>query len=89
MNLREELKSIEIGLFVYNIEKYKKDLEELVQSIDVMQNQANEHDRKNKLYYFVLYRSNLKNIFFSISEKTLKNDKEALARIKNIKERYF
>ena len=48
-----------------------------------------EHDRKNKLYYFVLYRSNLKNIFFSISEKTLKNDKEALARIKNIKERYF
>ena len=42
LNLREELKSIEIGLFVYNIEKYKKDLEELVQSIEVMQNQAKE-----------------------------------------------
>ncbi len=46
LNLREELKSIEIGLFVYNIEKYKKDLEELVQSIEVMQNQANEEDEK-------------------------------------------
>lgn len=46
LNLREELKSIEIGLFVYNIEKYKKDLEELVQSIEVMQNQANEEEEK-------------------------------------------
>ncbi len=46
LNLREELKSIEIGLFVYNIEKYKKDLEELVQAIEVMQNQANEEDEK-------------------------------------------
>ena len=46
LNLREELKSIEIGLFVYNIEKYKKDLEELVKSIEVMQNQANEEEEK-------------------------------------------
>ena len=46
LNLREELKNIEIGLFVYNIEKYKKDLEELIESIDVMQNQCNEEDEK-------------------------------------------
>ena len=46
LNLKEELKNIEIGLFVYNIEKYKKDLEELVQTIDVMQNQVNEEDEK-------------------------------------------
>ena len=46
LNLKEELKNIEIGLFVYNIEKYKKDLEELVQTIEVMQNQSSEEDEK-------------------------------------------
>ena len=30
LNLREELKSIEIGLFIYNIEKYKENLEEII-----------------------------------------------------------
>jgi len=46
LNLREELKSIEIGLFVYNIEKYKKDLEELVQAIEVMQQNSNAEEEK-------------------------------------------
>ena len=46
LNLREELKNIEIGLFVYNIEKYKKELEELVQSIDVMQDQCSQEEEK-------------------------------------------
>lgn len=46
LNLREELKSIEIGLFVYNIEKYKKDLQELVQSIDVMTSQCKDEEEK-------------------------------------------
>ena len=46
LNLREELKSIEIGLFVYNIEKYKNDLEELVKSIDIMQEQCNAEEEK-------------------------------------------
>lgn len=48
-----------------------------------------EHDIKNKMYYFTLYRPNLSNIFFTVSEKTIKDDKQALARIRNIKERYF
>lgn len=48
-----------------------------------------EHDIKNKMYYFTLYRSNLCSIFFTISEKTIKDDKQALARIRNIKERHF
>lgn len=46
LNLREELKNIEIGLFVYNIEKYKKELEELVQSIEVMQDQCSQEEEK-------------------------------------------
>ena len=48
-----------------------------------------EHDTKSKMYYFTLYRANLNNIFFTISEKTLKDDKQSVARLQNIKERYF
>ena len=44
--MREELKNIEIGLFVYNIEKFKKDLEEIVKDIEIMQLQCNEEEEK-------------------------------------------
>ena len=67
LNLREELKSIEIGLFVYNIEKYKKDLEELLQAIEVMQNQANEEDEK--LEKIKALKEELKNSIDSITEE--------------------
>ena len=67
LNLREELKSIEIGLFVYNIEKYKKDLEELVQAIEVMQNQANEEDEK--LEKIKALKEELKTSIDSITEE--------------------
>ena len=48
LNLREELKSIEIGLFVYNIEKYKNDLEKIVNDIEIMQLQCNEEEAKQE-----------------------------------------
>ena len=44
LNLREELKNIEIGLFIYNIDKYKKDLEELINSEDVIKSNYNEEE---------------------------------------------
>ena len=46
LNLREELKNIEVGLFVYNIEKYKKDIEEVINNIDIMQTQYNDEQEK-------------------------------------------
>ena len=46
LNLREELKNIEIGLFIYNIEKYKKDLEEIVTDEEVYNAQSNEEETK-------------------------------------------
>ena len=46
LNLREELKNIEIGLFIYNIEKFKKDLSEVIESIDVMQNQCSDEEKE-------------------------------------------
>ncbi|MCI8919752.1 MAG: hypothetical protein HFH29_13530, partial [Eubacterium sp.] len=33
--LREELKSIEVGLFIYNIETYKKRLEEIIKDEEI------------------------------------------------------
>ena len=44
LNLKEELKSIEIGLFIYNIEKYKASLEEIVKDEEIYINQCNEEE---------------------------------------------
>ena len=46
LNLREELKNIEIGLFIYNIEKYKKDLEEIVKDEEIYKAQSEEEEQK-------------------------------------------
>ena len=44
LDLREELKSIEIGLFIYNIEKYKKDLEEVAEADKTMKANCNKEE---------------------------------------------
>ena len=44
LNLREELKNIEIGLFLYNIEKYKKDLEDIVKDEEIYKAQCNDEE---------------------------------------------
>ena len=46
LNLREELKSIEIGLFIYNIEKYKENLEEIIKDEEVFTNQCKDEEEK-------------------------------------------
>ena len=46
LNLREELKSIEIGLFLYNIEKYKNSLEEIVKDEEIYKEQCNSEEGK-------------------------------------------
>ena len=44
LDLREELKSIEIGLFIYNIEKYKSTLEEIIKDEEIYTNQCNDEE---------------------------------------------
>ncbi len=44
LELKEELKSIEIGLFIYNIEKYKSSLEEIVKDEEIYLAQCNEEE---------------------------------------------
>ncbi len=66
LNLREELKSIEIGLFLYNIEKYKKDLEEIVKDEEVYKEQCNEEE--GRLERIKALKEELKSEIDSITE---------------------
>ena len=50
LSLREELKSVEVGLFVYKIDLYKKKLVELAENKEIFENQINSEEEKlNKL----------------------------------------
>ena len=67
LNLREELKNIEVGLFVYNIEKYKENLQQIVQDIDIMQSQCN--DEEGKLERVKILKEELKSSIDEITEQ--------------------
>ena len=44
LSLRDELKDIEIGLFVYNIEKYQEELKKIVTDKEVFEDQCNNEE---------------------------------------------
>ena len=46
LQLKEELKEIEIGLFLYNIEKYKQNLEQIAQDEEIMNSTLNQEEGK-------------------------------------------
>ena len=67
LDLREELKSIEIGLFLYNIDEYKQKILEISKDIDIFVNQNNDEELKMQ------ERQNLKeNLKQKVDEITLK-----------------
>ena len=67
LNLKEELKSIEIGLFVYNIEKYKQTLEEIINDEDIMKSTFNQEE--GKLERIKALKEELKTQIDEITEK--------------------
>ena len=67
LDLREELKGIEVGLFLYNIENYKAKLEEIVKDIEIMQSQYDDEDKK--LEEIKTLKEELKNEVGEITEK--------------------
>ena len=46
MRLREELKNIEIGLFLHNIDNYKQKIEEIKENIDIFDTQKIKEEEK-------------------------------------------
>ena len=46
LDLREELKSIEVGLFVYNIESYKEKLQKVIEDNEILKSQNEEASNK-------------------------------------------
>ena len=58
LDLREELKSIEVGLFVYNINSYKEKLEQVVKDLEILNSQ--EVDESAKLEESQAKKDNLK-----------------------------
>ncbi|MBR3250013.1 MAG: chromosome segregation protein SMC [Clostridia bacterium] len=67
LSLREELKDIEVGLFLYNIEKYKKSLEELVNDEQAMKESLNLEE--GKLEKIKQLKENLKSELDEITQK--------------------
>ena len=67
LNLKEELKSIEIGLFIYNIEKYKETLKQVVEDEEILKSNCN--DEEGRLERVKNLKEELKN---QIDEITLK-----------------
>ncbi len=67
LDLREELKGIEIGLFLFNIDNYKEKITEITKDIEIYINQNNNEEAKMQ------DRQNLKEkLKLSIDEITLK-----------------
>ena len=67
LNLKEELKTIEIGLFIYNIENYKTKIEELTKDIEIITSQKNDEDAR--LSVLQNLKENLKNELEEINTK--------------------
>ncbi len=67
LNLREELKNIEIGLFIHNIEKYKEKITELTEDEEIMQNQCNSEE--GKLERIKMLKEELKTQVEEITQK--------------------
>lgn len=67
LNLKEELKNIEIGLFIYNIDKYKLSLEEIVKDEEIYNNQCNEEEER--LEQIKQLKEQLKNEIDAITNK--------------------
>ncbi len=67
LNLKEELKNIEIGLFIFNIEKYKQTLTQIIEDEEILK--TNEMDEEGRLERIKNLKEELKN---EVDEITLK-----------------
>ena len=103
LDLREELKGIEIGLFLYNIDNYKEKISEIAKDIETFVNQNNDEEAKMqekqnlkeelkaKIDEITLKIEETQNLGFEMSKKQEKINSDiniANERIANNKENY-
>ena len=67
LDLKEELKNIEVGLFVYNIEKYKNDIAKVTEDFDIIASNCNLEE--GKLEKIKLLKDELKESIDEITNK--------------------
>ena len=67
LDLKEELKNIEVGLFVYNIEKYKNDIAKVTEDFDIIASNCNIEE--GKLEKIKLLKDELKENIDEITNK--------------------
>ena len=67
LDLKQELKNIEVGLFVYNIEKYKSDLQKVSEDIDIITSNCNLEE--GKLEKIKILKDELKESIDEITNK--------------------
>ena len=103
LDLREELKGIEIGLFLYNIDNYKEKISEIAKDIDIYMSQNNDEESKMqekqnlkeelkiKIDEIILKIEETQNLGFEMREKQEKINSDiniANERIANNKENF-
>ena len=67
LNLREELKSIEVGLFLYNIDTYKEKLQKVIEDEEILKSQNDEAN--SKMQEISELKENLKQEIDRLQEK--------------------
>ena len=67
LDLKQELKNIEVGLFTYNIEKYKKDIQKITEDVESITESCNLEE--GKLEKIKIIKDELKNTIDELTEK--------------------
>ena len=82
LDLREKLKSIEIGLFLYNINDDKKKIAEIIENLNILEEQ--NKDEKEKLENFQGNKESLKNNIEKINIEIENKQKLSFETTRNI-----
>ena len=82
LDLREKLKSIEIGLFIYNINEDKRKISEIIENLNILEDQ--NKSEKEKLENFQKSKGTLKNSIEKINLEIEDKQKESFETTRNI-----
>ena len=80
--MREKLKSIEIGLFIYNINEDKRKISEIIENLNILEDQ--NKSEKEKLENFQKSKETLKNSIEKINLEIEDKQKESFETTRNI-----